>query len=70
MENIDCFIRITFMHFDTSTIIWHKNFMYEFAKLLQLLGDFVPPDPLVIAPLCKILNTPLHPTLLRVKITL
>ena len=27
------------MHFDTSTVIWHKNFMCKFAKMLQLLGD-------------------------------
>ena len=51
MENIDCFIRITFMHFDTSTVIWHKNFIYKFAKMLQLLGDFVLQTPTGASPL-------------------
>jgi hypothetical protein len=53
MENNDCLIRITFMQFNTSTVIWHQNFMYKFAKNPSASGGLRPPDPLVVAPFVK-----------------
>lgn len=43
MENNGCLIRITFMQFNTSAVIWHQNFMHKFAKILQLLKSPRPP---------------------------
>ena len=43
MENNGCLIRITFMQFNTSAVIWHQNFMYKFAKIRNYLKvGFVP----------------------------
>jgi hypothetical protein len=50
-----------FIHFDTSTVIWHNNFTYKFAIILRPLWDEVPRpltwasplEPLIVAHFVK-----------------